>query len=67
LTQDTGRVETLGSTLVLGGATMTLHASIDTINRPPSGVEELVFLRGINLTPAGFLRDDKGLIISPVN
>jgi hypothetical protein len=67
LTRDTGRVETLGDTLILGGATLTLHAAIDTVNRQPSGIEELVFLRGVSLTPAGFLRDENGMIISPVN
>jgi hypothetical protein len=67
LTRDTGRVEILGDTLILGGATMTLHASVDTVNQQPSGIEELVFLRGVNLTPAGFMKDEDGLVISPVN
>ncbi len=67
LTRDTGRVETLGDTLILGGATLTLHAAIDTVNLQPSGVHELVFLRGVSLTPAGFLRDENNLIISPEN
>lgn len=67
LTRDTGRVEILGDTLILGGATMTLHAAIDTVNRQPSGIEELVFVRGVSLTPAGFLRDKEGLIVSPAN
>lgn len=67
LTRDTGRLDTLGNTPIPGGATMTLHVSIDAINRQPSGFEELVFLRGVSLTPAGFLRNKEGLIISPEN
>lgn len=67
LTQDTGRIHTLGSTSIPGGATMTLHASIDTVIRQPSGVDALKFLRGVSLTPAGFLKDDGELVISPVN
>jgi hypothetical protein len=67
LTRDTGRLETLGDTIILGGATLTLHVAIDKINRPPSGIEELVFLRGVSLTPGSFLKDRDGLIISPVN
>lgn len=67
LTRDTGRLNTLGNTPIPGGATMTLHVSIDSINRQPSGVEELMFLRGVSLTPAGFLKNREGLIISPEN
>ncbi len=67
LTRDTGRLEALGDTIILGGATLTLHVAIDTVNRPPSGIEELVFLRGVSLTPGGFLKDRAGRIISPAN
>jgi hypothetical protein len=67
LTRDTGRLQVLGDTIILGGATLTLHVAIDTINRPPSGIEELVFLRGVSLTPGSFLKDSDGLIISPAN
>jgi hypothetical protein len=67
LTRDTGRLQVLGDTIILGGATLTLHVAIDTINRPPSGIEELVFLRGVSLTPGSFLKDRDGLIISPTN
>jgi hypothetical protein len=67
LTRDTARLETLGDTIILGGATLTLHVAIDTVNRPPSGIEELIFLRGVSLTPGSFLKDRNGLIISPVN
>lgn len=67
LTRDTGRLNTLGSNPIPGGATFTLHASIDSIVRQESGVETLKFLRGISLTPAGFARQEYGLIISPVN
>ncbi len=67
LTRDTGRIHTLGSTPIPGGATMTLHASIDTVNRQPSGVDALKFLRGVSLTPAGFLKDEAELVVSPVN
>ncbi len=67
LTRDTGRLETLGSTPIPGGAVLTLHAAIDTVVVQPSGVESLKFLRGVSLTPAGFLRDDEGLILSPAD
>ena len=67
LTRDTGRLDTLGSTPIPGGAVMTLHASIDSVIQQDSGVEALKFLRGVSLTPGGLLRDEEGRIISPVN
>jgi len=67
LTRDTGRVNTLGSTPIPKGATLTLHASVDTVIEQESGVQSLRFLRGVSLTPSGLLRDEDGLIISPSN
>ncbi len=67
LTRDTGRLELLGSTIILGGATLTLHVSIDMITSSASGIEELTVLRGTSLTPASFVRDQQGLVISPTN
>ena len=67
LTGDTGRLGALGDTTIPSGATLSLHVSIDTLTRQASGVESLKFLRGVSLTPAGFLRDEQGLIISPTN
>lgn len=67
LTHDTGRLETLGSTPIPGGATMTLHMSIDSVTAQESGVETLKFLRGVSLTPAGFLKDEQGELISPTD
>lgn len=67
LTRDSGRVDSLGNTPIPEGATLTLHASIDTITPQPSGVEKLDFLSAVSLTTAGFLRDEDGFIISPVD
>jgi hypothetical protein len=67
LTRDSGRVYTLGDTSIPNGAVLTLHTSIDTVVRQESGVESLKFLRGVSLTPAGFVRDDDGRILSPIN
>lgn len=67
LTRDTGRLEALGSTIIVGGATLTLHMSIDKVTSSQSGIEGLTVLRGVSLTPAGLLRDRDGLIISPAN
>lgn len=68
LTRDTGRLETLGDTIILGGANLTLYVAIDTISRLPSGdIEELKFLRWVSLTPGSFFKDRNGLIISPTN
>jgi hypothetical protein len=69
LTRDTGRLTVLGSTPIAlpAGAVLTLHASIDTVTTQASGTESLRFLRGVGLTPEGFLRDEQGLVISPVN
>jgi hypothetical protein len=67
LTRDTARVDALGDTLIPNGAVLTLHASIDTVVRQESGVDSLKFLRGVSLTPAGFIQDDDGRILSPTN
>ena len=69
LTDDTGRLDTLGSTpLPAGqGAILTLHASIDTVVEQESGAQSLKFLRGINWTPEQFLRNDDGLILTPTS
>jgi hypothetical protein len=67
LTRDTGRLRMLGNTRIRTGATLTLDAVIDQVNQQPSGIEELIFLRGVSLSPGGFLRDDDGFVISPVN
>jgi hypothetical protein len=67
LTHDTGRVDILGDTPIPGGAVLTLHASIDTVVKQESGVESLKFVRGVSLSPTGFIQDDDGLILSPSN
>jgi hypothetical protein len=67
LTRDTARVDTLGDTWIPNGAVLTLHASIDTVVQQESGVDSLKFLRGVSLTPAGFIQDDDGRILSPTN
>jgi hypothetical protein len=67
LTRDSDRVNTLGNTPIPDGAVLTLHASIDTVVKQESGVDSLKFLRGVSLTPAGFIRDDDGRILSPIN
>lgn len=67
LTHSSGRVDTLGSTLIPNGAVLTLHASIDTVVTQESGVTSLKFVRGVSLTPAGFMRDSDGRILSPGN
>ncbi|MBN1319155.1 MAG: hypothetical protein JXA42_26970 [Anaerolineales bacterium] len=69
LTRDTERVFYLGSTPVFqpDGAVLTLHASIDTVTPQESGVESLKFLRPVSLTPANFLQDVNGWIISPTS
>ena len=67
LTRDTGRLSSLGNTPIPGATTFTLHASVDSVVRQESGVETLKFVRGISLTPASFIRQEDGLIISPVD
>jgi hypothetical protein len=67
LTRDSAQVDTLGNTPIPDGAVLTLHASIDTVVKQESGVDSLKFLRGVSLTPAGFIRDDDGRILSPSN
>jgi hypothetical protein len=69
LTRDSERINYLGSTPVFQpeGAVLTLHASIDTITPQESGVESLKFLRPVSLTPANFLQDVNGWIISPAS
>jgi hypothetical protein len=59
--------EALGNTPIPNSAVLTLHASIDTVIQQESGVDSLKFLRGVSLTPAGFIRDDDGRILSPSN
>ncbi|MEN8098159.1 MAG: hypothetical protein ABFQ89_03720 [Chloroflexota bacterium] len=65
VTRDTGRVSTLGNTSIPGGATFTLHASIDEMEKSEDGMETLSFLRGVSLMPSGWLTDAEGRIISP--
>lgn len=65
LTRGSAQLDTLAGTPIPGGAILTVHASIDTVTVEPSGLERLDFVRSVSLTPAGFLRDGEGLIVSP--